>query len=146
FTYGSSSTALYDGTRLAANGVVLVSMNYRLNVLSGFAHPLLTKESPNHSAGNYGLLDQVAALQWVQRNVAAFGGDPANVTIFGESAGGLSVAALMCSPLSAGLFQRAIAESGSTNQVGTLQSVERAGEELVKKLGLSNDDPDLLAK
>ena len=99
----------YDGTDLAARGVVLVSINYRLGALGFLAHPLLSAEGG--VSGNYGLLDQVAALQWVQRNIAAFGGDPGNVTIFGESAGGTSVQALLASPHAKGLFHRAIAQS-----------------------------------
>ena len=99
----------YDGTNFAKRGVVLVSINYRLGALGFLAHPLLSKEGG--VSGNYGLLDQIAALQWVQRNIAAFGGDPGNVTIFGESAGGTSVQALLASPRSKGLFHRAIAES-----------------------------------
>jgi para-nitrobenzyl esterase len=145
FTFGSSSQPTYDGTRLAEAGVVLVSMNYRLNVLGGFAHPLLSKESERGVSGNYGILDQIAALEWVKRNIAAFGGDPGTVTIFGESAGGISVSVLMVSPLTKGLFHRAIVESGSTGRIGTLQSAEKAGEDLVKKLGLEKA-PNLLAK
>jgi para-nitrobenzyl esterase len=143
FTYGSSSGAIYDGTRLSAHGVVVVSFNYRLNVLSGFAHPLLSKES-GHGSGNYGLLDQIAGLNWVQRNIKAFGGDPGNVTIFGESAGGLSVSALLVSPMTKGLFHKAIIESGSGAQLTTLQSAERDGEALVKRMGLEGA-PNLLA-
>jgi para-nitrobenzyl esterase len=142
FTYGSSSSQLYDGTRLAAHGVVVVSFNYRLNVLSGFAHPLLGKES-GHGSGNYGLLDQIAGLNWVQRNVKAFGGDPNNVTIFGESAGGLSVSALLVSPKTKGLFQKAIIESGSGALLTTQQAAEQSGEALVKKMGLEGV-PNLL--
>src|SRR5438477_2292841 len=143
FTYGSSSSPLYDGTRLASHGVVVVSFNYRLNVLSGFAHPLLSNES-GHGSGNYGLLDQIAALQWVRRNVAAFGGDPNNVTIFGESAGGLSVSALLVSPMTKGLFHKAIIESGSGAQLTTQEEAEKGGLALVKKMGLDNE-PNLLA-
>jgi para-nitrobenzyl esterase len=142
FTYGSGSAGIYDGTRLAEHGVVLVSFNYRLNVLAGFAHPSLTTETGGGS-GNYGTLDQIAALQWVRRNIAAFGGDPGNVTIFGESAGGISVSVLMVSPLAKGLFHRAIVESGSTAEIATLASAEKAGEELVSKMGLASD-PHLL--
>jgi para-nitrobenzyl esterase len=142
FTYGSSSSALYDGTRLAGHGVVVVSFNYRLNVLSGFAHPLLSKES-GHGSGNYGLLDQIAGLNWVQRNIKAFGGDPNNVTIFGESAGGLSVSALLVSPKTKGLFHKAIIESGSGATLTTEQAAEQAGEALVKKMGLDGV-PNLL--
>ena len=108
---GSSKERLYDGARLAAEGVVVVSINYRLGVLGYLAHPDLSAESPVGISGNYGLMDQIAALQWVQRNISAFGGDPANVTIAGESAGGLSVIYLMASPPARGLFARAIAQS-----------------------------------
>ena len=113
FAAGATSEPRQDGENLAKKGVVVVSMNYRLGVFGFFAHPELTAESEYHASGNYGLMDQVAALQWVQRNIAAFGGDPGNVTIFGESAGSFSVSALMASPLSQGLFHRAIGESGA---------------------------------
>ncbi|MBU1271582.1 MAG: carboxylesterase family protein [Alphaproteobacteria bacterium] len=108
---GSSKEALYDGARLAREGVVVVSINYRLGVLGWLAHPELSAESPASISGNYGLMDQIAALEWVKRNIASFGGDPDNVAIAGESAGGLSVLYLMASPLSRGLFDRAIAQS-----------------------------------
>ena len=109
---GSSREAMYDGRKLAERGVIVVSINYRLGVLGWLAHPGLSAESPQHLSGNYGLLDQIAALRWVHANVAAFGGDPAKVTIAGESAGGLSVMYLLESPLARGLFARAISESG----------------------------------
>jgi len=112
FSEGSSSVAVYNGAALAKKGVVVVTVNYRVGPLGFFVYPELTKESEHHSSGNYGLLDQVAALQWVHRNIAAFGGDPNRVTIFGQSAGAISVADLMRSPLTHGLFARAIAESG----------------------------------
>ncbi len=102
-----------NGESLMRHGVVLVSFNYRLAVFGFFAHPALTAETPDHTAGNYGLMDQIAALQWVQENIKKFGGDPSNVTIFGESAGGMDVTLLMTSPLAKGLFGRVIAESGS---------------------------------
>jgi len=143
FTYGSASTRIYDGTRLAENGVVLVSFNYRLNVLAGFAHPLLSKES-GHGSGDYGMLDLIAALQWVQRNIKSFGGDPGNVTIFGESAGGIAVSSLVVSPLTRGLFHKAIVESGSAARITPLDHAEQTGEELVKKMGLDSD-PNVLA-
>jgi len=108
---GSSGEGLYDGAALAKQGVVVVSINYRLGVLGYLAHPELSAESPDRVSGNYGLLDQVAALKWVQANIGAFGGDPANVTIAGESAGALSVMYLMASPLARGLFSKAIAQS-----------------------------------
>jgi para-nitrobenzyl esterase len=108
---GASQDPVYDGARLAEHGVVVVSINYRLGVLGWLAHPQLSAESPQGISGNYGLLDQIAALHWVQHNIAAFGGDPAKVTIAGESAGGLSVMYLMVSPEAHGLFAKAIAES-----------------------------------
>lgn len=111
-TFGYTGSPLYDGSALAARGVVVVSVNYRLGVLGYLATPELSAESPHGSSGNYGLLDQIEALRWVQRNIAAFGGDPANVTVFGESAGAMSVVQMLASPLARGLFQKAIAESG----------------------------------
>ncbi len=113
---GTASTANYDGESLARHGVVLVTVNYRLNVFGFFAHPELTRESPRHSSGNYGLLDQIAALHWVHDNIAKFGGDPANVTIFGQSAGAVDVNVLMTSPLAKGLFHKVIAESGTVTR------------------------------
>jgi para-nitrobenzyl esterase len=111
FVYGSSSEPYYDGRNFAAHGVIFVSMNYRLGILGWLALPALSAESPHGVSGNYGLLDQIAALHWVRRNIAAFGGDPRDVTIMGESSGGLSVAYLLASPLARGLFQKAIGES-----------------------------------
>jgi para-nitrobenzyl esterase len=113
FMAGGSSEPRQDGGVLAKQGVVVVSMNYRLGIFGFFAHPELAAESDRKAAGNYGLLDQMAALEWVKRNIAAFGGDPANVTIFGESAGSFSVSALMASPEAKGLFHKAIGESGA---------------------------------
>jgi para-nitrobenzyl esterase len=110
-TTGSSSETVYEGAGLAERGVVVVSINYRLGVLGYLAHPGLSAESPQRISGNYGLLDQIAALYWVKNNIAAFGGDASNVTIAGESAGALSVMYLMASPLARGLFAKAIAES-----------------------------------
>src|ERR1700691_3459886 len=107
---GSTSEPRQDGENLARKGVVLVSVNYRLGVFGFLAHPGLSKESGRSASGNYGFMDQVAGLRWVQRNIAAFGGDPGNVTIFGESAGSESVSVLMASPLAKGLFQKAIGE------------------------------------
>jgi para-nitrobenzyl esterase len=112
FNEGSSSVAVYNGSELAKKGVVVVTLNYRVGPLGFLVYPELTKESEHHSSGNYGLLDQIAALEWVHRNIGAFGGDPNRVTIFGQSAGAISVADLMRSPLAEGLFARAIAESG----------------------------------
>ena len=94
----------YHGNHLAAKGVIVVTINYRLDVFGFLAHPELTKESGANASGNYGLLDQIAALQWVSKNIAAFGGDPAQVTIFGESAGAFDISLLMVSPLAKGLF------------------------------------------
>jgi para-nitrobenzyl esterase len=113
FQNGDGSEPRYDGERMAREGIVAVSLNYRTNVFGFFVHPELTEESPHHASGNYGLLDQVAALQWVQKNIAAFGGDPKRVTIAGESAGSISVSALMASPLSRNLMAGAICESGA---------------------------------
>lgn len=109
---GSASTPLYAGDALAKRGVIVVTANYRLGAFGFLAHPELTRESPQAASGNYGLLDQLAALGWVQRNIAAFGGDPANVTVFGQSSGAISISALIASPLAKGLFTRAIAQSG----------------------------------
>ena len=113
FFSGASDEHRHDGLTLASKGVVLVEINYRLGAMGFLAHPDLTAESPDHASGNYGLLDQIAALRWVRDNIAGFGGDPNQVTIFGESAGSMSVSALMASPLAAGLFQRAIGQSGA---------------------------------
>ncbi|MEM9646358.1 MAG: carboxylesterase/lipase family protein [Planctomycetota bacterium] len=110
-TSGSGHQPSYEGTEFAKQGVVLVTINYRLGALGFFAHPALADESPHGSAGNYGFLDQVAALRWVQDNIASFGGDPDNVTIFGESAGGTSVYCLLASPMTHGLFHQAILQS-----------------------------------
>jgi para-nitrobenzyl esterase len=113
FQNGDGSEPRYDGESMARKGMVAVSVNYRTNIFGFFVHPELTKESPHHAAGNYGLLDQVAALRWVRKNIAAFGGDPARVTVAGESAGSISVSALMASPLSKDLMAGAIGESGA---------------------------------
>lgn len=112
YNSGSGDVALYDGTNLAAKGLVVVTINYRLGVFGFLAHPELTAESDHHSSGNYGLMDQIAALKWVNENIANFGGNPHNVTIWGQSAGAFSVAALVASPLTAGIFQRGQADSG----------------------------------
>jgi para-nitrobenzyl esterase len=112
FVRGAGSLPLYNGSALARKGVVVVTLNYRLGALGFLTHPELAKESPNNTSGNYGLLDQQAALRWVQNNIAAFGGDPAYVTVFGESAGAVSVISLLASPQSKGLYSQAIVESG----------------------------------
>jgi para-nitrobenzyl esterase len=144
-TSGSSSERMYDGAKLAARGAVVVSINYRLGVLGYLAHPQLSAESPRRISGNYGLLDQIEALRWVQRNIAAFGGDPANVTIAGESAGGLSVMYLMASPQARGLFTRAIAQSAYMISMPELkrarfgeQAAEAIGSRLITALGSPN--------
>lgn len=124
----SGSGPIYQGEDLAKKGVVYVSLNYRLGVFGFLAHPELSKESPQHASGNYALLDQIAALKWVQANIAAFGGDPSRVTIFGESAGSWSVHNLVGSPLAKGLFHRAIGESGGRFSITTtLAQAEQAG-------------------
>ena len=112
FTIGSASMANYSGERLAMKGVVYVAPAYRVGALGFLAHPELNAESPRHVSGNYGFLDQIAALRWIQRNIARFGGDPDNVTIMGQSAGSASVCVLQASPLSRGLFHRAVGMSG----------------------------------
>ena len=121
FMAGDGSEPRYDGANMAAKGIVAVSVNYRLGVFGFFAHPELTKESPNHASGNYAFLDQAAALDWVSRNIAAFGGDPKKITIAGESAGSASVSALMASPLSRGKLAGVIGESGAI--ISTLPAV-----------------------
>lgn len=145
FNEGSSAVAVYDGAPLASRGVVVVSLNYRTGVLGALAHPELSKESPHGVSGNYGILDQIAALEWVQANIGAFGGDPANVTVVGQSAGGLSVAALMRSPLAKGLFVRAIGMAGpgliagsGPGRGGTLQEREAAGVKFAQAQGASS--------
>jgi para-nitrobenzyl esterase len=136
WTRGSGSTATYDGAALAKKGVVLVTTNYRLGVFGFFAHPELTAESPQHASGNCAILDHVAALKWVQKNIAAFGGDPARVTIFGESAGSWSVNTVQATPLAQGLFQRAIGESGAQfARTATLAEAEQGGVAVAKAAG-----------
>lgn len=139
---GGSASAIYDGGRMAKNGVVVVSLNYRLGPLGFLAHPELSAESPEGISGNYGFLDQVEALRWIKRNIAAFGGDPDNVTIAGESAGGLSVMYLMTAPPARGLFHRAVAQSSymvSTPELKEARhghpSAEAIGLDLDSKLG-----------
>jgi para-nitrobenzyl esterase len=113
---GATGSPNFDGESLARHGVVLVSAAYRLTAFGFFAHPELTRESPHHSSGNYGLLDQIAALQWVRDNIAQFGGDPSSVTVFGQSAGAVDATVLMTSPLAKGLFHKVIAESGTVTR------------------------------
>jgi para-nitrobenzyl esterase len=130
-TVGSGTQSTYNGVSLTQRGVLLVSLNYRLGVMGFFSHPELTAESSHHSSGNYGLLDQLAALSWVKRNIAQFGGDPENVTLFGESAGAIDAGRLMTSPLSAGLFRRVISESGPVfEQARALSEAEAFGSEV----------------
>ena len=135
---GNGADITYDGTRLAQRGVVLVTINYRLGAFGYLAHPLLSAESEHGASGNYGTLDQVAALRWIQRNIAAFGGDPSRVTIFGESAGSWSVNHLMATPLARGLFHGAIGESGggfgSRGRAEPKEEIESAGERFVEAL------------
>ncbi len=136
FSEGSTVCTVYNGAELANKGVVVVTMNYRVGPLGFLVYPELTQESEHHSSGNYGILDQIAALQWVQKNIAAFGGDPSRVTIFGQSAGALSVDDLMRSPLADGLFTRAIAESGPglfpENLMGGADALEKREQQGVK--------------
>jgi para-nitrobenzyl esterase len=137
FITGSSSVSLYRGERLAGQGVVVVSFNYRLGALGWLAHPALAdEEAPGGGLGNWGLLDQVAALEWVREHISSFGGDPGNVTVFGESAGAMSVAALMASPRATGLFHRAVIQSGAGVALG-VGSAARVAEEMATFLGLS---------
>ena len=139
-----------EGANLTGKGIVAVTFNYRLGFLGFLALPALTAESPHHSSGNYGTLDQIAALEWVRRNIAAFGGDPKRVTIYGQSSGGSFVGDLMASPLAHDLFQRAIIQSGSPFELQPLslsfgsKSAEATGLAFVKRLGVTG--PDVLAK
>ncbi|MCX5812501.1 MAG: carboxylesterase family protein [Proteobacteria bacterium] len=153
FNFGSASQTEYNGKNLAKKGVVVVTINYRLGPLGFLVHPLLSKESAHGTSGNYGLLDQIAVLKWVQKNIAAFGGNPDRVTIFGQSAGSRSVSLLMISPLSVGFFHRAIAESGgpiigseylSPNFNGNMANVSKMGQKLTAKLGCDKAE-DVLA-
>ena len=146
--YGGAAEPVYDGANVAQRGVVFVSINYRLGVIGWLAHPDLSAESPDHASGNYGLLDQIAALQWVRENIAAFGGDPDNVTIMGESAGALSVSYLLTSPLARGLFHKAIAQSANIRAVPELKrSVYGlpAAESIGAALAASAGNPDIEA-
>lgn len=133
--WGSGHSKMYDGQEFARRGVVLVSINYRLGVLGYLAHPGLSKEAPDDVSGNYGLLDQIQALQWVRKNIAAFGGDPGNVTIFGESAGALSTEYLLASPRARGAFDRAIVQSGYLFTMPELRS-KRGEEASAEDIGL----------
>jgi para-nitrobenzyl esterase len=153
YVNGSGTAALYNGTGLAKQGVVVVSINYRLGRFGFFAHPALTRESPDGPLGNYAFMDQIAALQWVKRNIAVFGGDPGNVTLFGESAGGGSVINLMFSPAAQGLFHKAISQSGvarvpfpylSRENESGVPSAEDQGKFFAMKLGVATDDVNAL--
>lgn len=145
FMGGGSAVPIQDGEALAKKGIVLVSINYRVNAFGFLAHSELSAESPTKTSGNYGLLDQIAALRWVKENIENFGGDPNNITIAGQSAGSMSVNCLVSSPLAKGLFQKAIAESGACFTSGnplvkspSLQSEELEGENFMKKCGVSS--------
>jgi len=139
--FGAGDASQYDATKLAQRGVIVVSINYRLGVLGFMAHPELSEESSNASSGNYGTLDQIHALKWVNQNIHVFGGDPDNVTIFGESAGGHSVGQVMASPIARGLIHKAIAQSGiGTHNFATLEAAENAGVELAMALGISDEN------
>jgi para-nitrobenzyl esterase len=149
FIEGSPDLPAYDGTNLARHGVIVVAAGYRLGPFGFLALPQLSAESPQHVSGNYGLLDQIAALHWVQRNIAAFGGDPTRVTIFGQSAGGISTSMLAASPLAKGLFQGVISESGGSfgpvrvppypgENMQTLSDAEHTGTAFMNKLHTSS--------
>ena len=150
FVNGGASPPTYSGAPLAKQGVMVVSFNYRLGRFGTFAHPQLTAENPDGGKlGNYGYMDQIAALQWVQRNIAAFGGDPKNVTLVGESAGGMSVNTMVTSPLTKGLFARAVVMSGGNGQnMGSdgLAGAEKIGVDFAAGKGIAADDPAALAK
>lgn len=149
FSAGSTSTPVHNGEHLARKGVVLVSLNYRVGTLGFLAHPELSAESPRRLSGNYGLLDMLAALKWVQNNIAEFGGDPAKVTIFGESAGGISVSMLCASPEAKGLFRAAISQSGGSfgptrpttfpgENMKPLRDAEAAGIKYAQRAGVTS--------
>ena len=146
FNEGSAAVPVYDGEGLAKKGLVVVTINYRVNIMGFFVHPELSRESENKVSGNYGLLDQIAALQWVKANIASFGGDPNRVTIAGQSAGGMSVHDLIASPLARGLFQRAIVESGGSTvgraginlTAATLANAEAAGQRFAEAKGATS--------
>lgn len=135
FTGGSGSEPIYDGARLARQGVLVVTFNYRLGALGFLALPSLAAEDPHGSTGNYGLLDQIAAFEWVRRQVAGFGGDPGNVTAFGESAGAMSLCTLLASPPARGIFDRAVLESGGCSFVYTREEAFAHAREFARALG-----------
>jgi para-nitrobenzyl esterase len=149
FSFGSTAEPGYNGERLAKKGVVLVSIAYRVGPLGFLAHPELSAENPHHVSGNYGLLDMIEGLKWVQQNISAFGGDPNKITIFGESAGGIAVSMLCASPLAKGLFHGAISQSGGSfgppryttypgENLKTMKDAEAAGQEYAKRAGTSS--------
>jgi para-nitrobenzyl esterase len=150
FVNGGASPPTSSGANMAKQGVMFVSFNYRVGRFGTFALPQLTRQDPDHGLlGNYGFLDEIAALKWVQRNIAAFGGDPSNVTIIGESAGGMSVHTLITTPLARGLFQKAMVMSGGNAETAgnpTLHDVEQIYSNFAKANGVSPDDPDALDK
>ena len=147
FFAGFGGEERHNGGPLARKGAVVVTINYRLGAFGFMAHPGLAAESPDHSSGNYGLLDQIAALQWVQRNIARFGGDPSRVMIFGESAGAMSVGTLIGSPLAKKLFHRAILESGTgTRLMQSRRDAEAAGLRLAQALGVTATDAAAAAR
>jgi para-nitrobenzyl esterase len=141
YSMGCGNDEIWNNYRLPRYGVVLVTLNHRLGPIGLLAHPALSKESPDGVSGNYLFLDLIASLQWIQRNISAFGGDPGNVTIFGESGGGAKVSIMMCSALAIGLFHRAICESGTALAVllgKSLAEIENDGKTLFKKLGIDS--------
>jgi para-nitrobenzyl esterase len=154
FVNGGTSPAVYDGSQFARDDIVLVSFNYRLGNFGFFAHPALSAEQRGAALGNYAFMDQIAALQWVQRNSGAFGGDPANVTVFGESAGGASVHVLLTSPLARGLFRKAIIESAGGRPgvrvlaplSGGAEAAEAIGVALARRFGVKGQGPEALAR
>jgi para-nitrobenzyl esterase len=149
FTQGAAAVPLFNGAALARRGVVLVTFNYRVGRFGFFAHPALTKEAKGAPLGNYSFLDTIAAMKWVKRNAGAFGGDPNNVTVFGESAGGMAVHMLLTSPMTNGLFQRAIIESGGGRSglipMRGLKEAEPIGVAFAKSVGIEGDDAAALA-
>jgi para-nitrobenzyl esterase len=150
FVNGGSSPPTYSGANLASQGIMFVSFNYRVGRFGTFAHPVLTNANEDNGLlGNYGYLDQIAALKWVRRNIAAFGGDPSNITIVGESAGGVSVHMLMTSPMAQGLFRRAVIMSGGDGDGlggSTVADGEPVGAAFAEGKGVPGDDPQALAK
>ena len=148
FFAGFGGEPRHYGGVLARKGAVVVTINYRLGALGFMAHPAFAAESPQHAAGNYGLLDQVAALDWVRRNIARFGGDPSRVTVFGESAGGISVGSLIGSPLASGLFARAILESGTGTGgfVARTDSAQAVAVRVASALGVTGTDASAAAR